>query len=50
MKKEEKAPETPILAQLKEYLETQLKLVKLNAIDKGSSYAGDQVIDLIKVI
>ena len=41
----EKLP--PIAEQLREYIETRLKLAKLEAIDKGSSIIAGMVVDMI---
>jgi len=50
MKEEDKTPPQPILAQLKEYIDTQVKLAKLEVIDKGSGIIGEVLADLIQVI
>ncbi|GAA4335979.1 hypothetical protein GCM10023149_44330 [Mucilaginibacter gynuensis] len=40
----------PIIDQLKEYVETRIKLAKYKAIEKGSSIASSIIIDLIVVV
>ena len=47
---EEKAPPTPIVAQLKEYIETRIRLIKYEAIDKSSSIIADIITDIIQII
>ena len=44
---ENKQKVPPIGEQLKEYIETRLKLAKLEAIDKGSSIIAGMVVDMI---
>lgn len=44
----EKLP--PIFDQLKEYVETRIKLAKLEAIDKSSTIAASLVVDIIVAI
>lgn len=48
MEEEQKEPATPpIIDQLKEYAETQIKLAKYEAIEKGSKMLGGFVVDFI---
>jgi|SRR3569833_2241075 len=50
MKEDDKTPPQPILAQLKEYIDTQVKLAKLEVIDKASGIIGEVLADLIQAI
>jgi hypothetical protein len=44
---EQKEPPTPIIDQLKEYADTQIKLAKYEAIDHGAKFLANLVIDVI---
>ena len=50
MEEEKKDTPPPILDQLKEYAETQIKLAKYDAIDKSSKFLGGLIVDLIVMI
>lgn len=50
MKDDEKTVPQPILDQLKEYINTQFKLVKHDAIDKSSSVIADIITDIIQIV
>ncbi|MFI5160736.1 MAG: phage holin family protein [Sphingobacteriales bacterium] len=45
--KDEKETPPPIIDQLKEYAETQIKLAKLEAIDKSATFLASFVTDMI---
>jgi magnesium-transporting ATPase (P-type) len=47
---EKKDTPPPIIDQLREYVETRLKLAKLEAIDKSTSVLASMVTDIIVVI
>jgi Putative Actinobacterial Holin-X, holin superfamily III len=47
---EQKEKLPPIIDQLKEYVETRIKLAKLEAIDKSSTVAASLVVDIIVAI
>lgn len=44
---EQKEPQAPLIEQLKEYAETQIKLTKYKAIDSGSGIAAGLIADLV---
>jgi hypothetical protein len=48
--KEKETPPPPIIDQLKEYAETQIKLAKYDAIDRSAKFLGSLIIDLIVMI
>ena len=47
---EQKEKLPPIIDQLKEYVETRLKLAKLDAIDKSTSVLASMVMDVVVAI
>ncbi|RFZ83012.1 phage holin family protein [Mucilaginibacter terrenus] len=47
---QQKEAARPIIEQLKEYVETRLKLLKLEAIEKSTSVIANVVVDLVVVI
>jgi|SRR5581483_7288642 len=47
---EKKETQPPLIDQLKEYAETQIKLAKYEAIDKSAKFLGSLIIDLIVLI
>jgi hypothetical protein len=50
MKENDKTTSQPILPELKEYIETQVKLLKYEAIDKGSAFIADIIADIVQVV
>jgi hypothetical protein len=47
---EKKETQPPLIDQLKEYAETQIKLAKYEVIEKSSKFIGSLIIDLIVLI
>ena len=47
---EKKEPQPPIVEQVKEYLETYIKLKKLEAVEKGTSVLASVVIDVFVIM
>lgn len=46
MEEEKEAP-PPIIEQVKEYIDTQVELVKLEAIEQGAKFLSGMIVDLI---
>jgi len=48
--KKDTTPPPPIIDQLKEYVETRIKLAKLQAVESGSSIAAGLIADVVIVV